>query len=89
MDRGFCPGPADYRFNGNAFVFSLQATALNPPLGLWFPCAFLAARKAQPDDPVPYCVAPRRICSELFISSGLQRRPQDVGAACRPHEVPR
>lgn len=35
MDRGFCPGPADYRFNGNAFVFSLQATALNPPLGAW------------------------------------------------------
>ena len=27
------PGPTDYRFNGNAFVFSLQATALNPKPG--------------------------------------------------------
>lgn len=42
VERGFCPGPTDYRFNGNAFVFSLQATALNP--------------KAHPDDPVPFCI---------------------------------
>jgi len=42
VERGFCPGPTDYRFNGNAFVFSLQATAFDP--------------KAHPDDPVPFCM---------------------------------
>ncbi|CAJ1379984.1 unnamed protein product, partial [Effrenium voratum] len=30
VERGFCPGPMDYRFNGNAFVLSVLAQALNP-----------------------------------------------------------
>ncbi|CAE7241324.1 dennd5b [Symbiodinium sp. CCMP2592] len=41
VEKGFCPGPLDYRFNGQAFVLTVLAQVLNPkahPSDLLFCC---------------------------------------------------